>query len=109
MVFSLPFAKFGFFVNRNDTTGNDGVFNMFNGQKDITKLGLLDKWSYKTTLGYYEPNSTCDRFNYSSPGDIQPSHDLKTNNNPIYLFFGDLVRSFRLNYQKKYYSMLIIS
>ena len=100
-VFQLPFTKFGFFVNRNDTPGADGEFNMFTGESDINKLGLLDRWNNSRSLGLYEPNSTCDRFDYSSAGDFRPPYELKTNDNPIYMFIGDVARSFRLDYQEK--------
>jgi hypothetical protein len=55
---SLPFIKpfippgitekFAFFYKRNGSDFTDGVFNMFTGSKDVSKMGNVFSWDYST-------------------------------------------------------------
>ncbi|XP_030747227.1 protein croquemort-like [Sitophilus oryzae] len=53
----LPFKKFGWFVDRNNSVTYDGVFNMYSGGDDISKLGLITQWNYEHQTSYYK--DTC--------------------------------------------------
>ncbi|XP_066150907.1 protein croquemort isoform X2 [Euwallacea fornicatus] len=51
--FKLPFKKFGWFVDRNNSLTYDGVYNMYDGGDDIAKLGLITRWNYEHVTSYY--------------------------------------------------------
>jgi len=40
-----PYDKFGWFYNRNGSADYDGVFNIFSGTDDISKLLSMDTWN----------------------------------------------------------------
>jgi len=45
--------KFGFFYGRNGSDWWDGIFNMFTGVDDPTKLGSIAKWFVKTQKDFF--------------------------------------------------------
>lgn len=86
--------KFAFFYNRNTTDDADGVFNVYTGAGDVTKMGSVATWNYDTHKFF---NGTCGKVHGSagefySPG-IKKDH--------IELYSNDLCRSIRLNYDKE--------
>lgn len=50
---NLPFTKFAWFVDRNNSATYDGVYNMYSGGKDPSKLGIITKWNYEHKTSYY--------------------------------------------------------
>jgi hypothetical protein len=50
----VPADKIGFFYGRNGSAVFEGVFNMETGTDDITKLGILSHWNYKSHTSYYD-------------------------------------------------------
>jgi len=90
-IFHVPFEKFGWFVDRNDSWSYDGVFNMNTGQNDITKMGMLNKWNDEKTSGFYSDG--CSAINGTTgelwPPKLNPNKDLT-------LFVSDICRSVSL-------------
>lgn len=92
-----PFDKFGWFVDRNGSFSYDGHFEMWSGQKDITRMGLLTKWNYKEKSKYYRDE--CSKVSGSTgelwPMNINPTGDIS-------LFITDLCRPITLTHQGDY-------
>ncbi|RZC38035.1 CD36 domain containing protein, partial [Asbolus verrucosus] len=61
---NIPFDKFGWFVTRNESIDYDGVFNMFDGSDDISKLGRFAAWNYEKRTEYF--SSYCGEVNGTS-------------------------------------------
>jgi hypothetical protein len=96
---SLPFHKFAYFYNRNNSA-SDGIYSIFTGKSDTNKLGLMDSWNKQKNLSKYWFGEQCDRIDLSSGGDFQPPYKLTKSNGPIYMFVGDICRSIKFNYYK---------
>lgn len=94
-MFHIPFSKFGWFVERNESKTYDGRFEIITGQKDITKLGLLTKWNGKNTTGYYYDE--CSKVRGTS-GEIWPVNMNATGN--ITVFVNDICRPLTLQYKQ---------
>nr|CAD7408340.1 unnamed protein product [Timema poppensis] len=54
LTFNIPFNKFGWFSERNDTASYDGLFNMYTGTDDLSKLGMMYSWNYEHQSHYYK-------------------------------------------------------
>lgn len=93
--FKIPFSKFGWFVERNNSKTFDGRFEIFTGQDDITKLGMLTNWNGKKTSGYYYDD--CSKV-MGTTGEIWPVGINPTGN--ITVFVTDICRPITLNYQQ---------
>jgi len=86
--------KFAFFYNRNTTDDADGVFNVYTGQGDVTKMGRVATWNYANHM--YFPD-TCGDVNGSAGEFYTPG--IKRDH--IEMYSNDLCRSIRLNYDKE--------
>ncbi|XP_050299507.1 protein croquemort [Anthonomus grandis grandis] len=62
--FTFPFKTFGWFAERNNSATYDGVYNMYSGGKDISKLGVITRWNYEHLTSYYPDG--CNIVNGSS-------------------------------------------
>ncbi|KAJ6649883.1 Protein croquemort [Pseudolycoriella hygida] len=89
--FYIPFDKFGWFVNRNNSWSYDGVFNINTGQNDLGKMGMLNTWNYKHETDFY--SGGCSAINGTTgelwPPNLNPDRDLT-------LFVSDICRSVSL-------------
>lgn len=83
--------KFAFFYGRNGTDYTDGVFNMFTGAGDSTKMGEVHSWNYSTT-GFFP--GQCGQVR-GGAGEFYPPGLEKTY---IEMFSNDLCRTLRFNY-----------
>lgn len=108
-------TKFGWFYGRNNTS-SDGVFRIFTGKIDFTKLGLLESWNGHSFNRQSSMNgSKCQTFNHTSAGDLQPPFFLfnnyrllnfvaqRTTNNQrpfVRMFNADMCRTMELKYEK---------
>lgn len=90
-----PFDKFGWFVERNLSSTFDGNFEMYSGQEDILKMGLLTKWNHVTKTQYY--HGECSDVNGTS-GELWPMHMNATKD--ITFFVSDLCRPITLSYEQ---------
>ncbi|KAK7873183.1 hypothetical protein R5R35_006398 [Gryllus longicercus] len=86
----IPFKRFGYFVERNNSASADGIFNMWTGASDLHQLGMMEQWNYKHNTGLY--NQPCDLVHGSS-GDLWPP---VTGRNSVHIFASDLCFSLQL-------------
>lgn len=88
---SVPFDKFGWFVDRNGSWSYDGNFNMNTGEVDITTMGKLNKWNDESTTKFY--SGGCSAINGTTgeiwPPKLNPERDIT-------LFVSDICRSVSL-------------
>lgn len=90
-LFVIPFDKFGWFVDRNNSWSYDGVFNMNTGETDITKMGMLNKWNDETTTPFY--SGGCSAIN-GTTGELWPPK--QNTEGDLTLFVSDICRSVSL-------------
>lgn len=90
-LFNIPFDRFGWFVDRNNSWSYDGVFNMNTGESDITEMGMLNEWNHASVTPFYSDG--CSAINGTS-GEIWPP---KLNSEKdLTLFVSDICRSVSL-------------
>ncbi|XP_077286380.1 protein croquemort-like [Arctopsyche grandis] len=51
---NIPYKKFGWFAERNESDTFDGLMSIFTGADDINKLGLMDLWNLDERVNSYE-------------------------------------------------------
>ncbi|TRY75716.1 hypothetical protein TCAL_08673 [Tigriopus californicus] len=85
--------KFGFFYGRNGSDWFDGVFNMYTGEQNLSRLGQIASWNYTQQLQYYPAH--CGRV--GGAGDFFPPARQRTS---VSLFSNDLCRPIELSYQR---------
>lgn len=90
----IPFKKFGWFVDRNESLTYDGNFTMFTGKDDIFKLGILEKWNNSPNVSFY--SGKCSQVR-GTTGELWPpiSHLHRPN---ATIFATDFCRSVTLKY-----------
>lgn len=95
--FKVPFSKFGWFVERNNTPTFDGRFEIRTGQDDIKTVGLMTQWNYSNKTKFYRDG--CSQVNGTSgelwPVDMDPTADIT-------LFISDLCHSLTLDYEQEH-------
>uniref|UniRef100_A0A0A1WNN1 Protein croquemort n=1 Tax=Zeugodacus cucurbitae TaxID=28588 RepID=A0A0A1WNN1_ZEUCU len=89
----VPFDKFGWFYTRNGSADLTGVFNVYTGADDISKIGKMHTWNFKHHTGFFQ--STCGLIN-GSAGEFHPPY-LKENGS-VSLFTPDMCRTVPLDY-----------
>ncbi|XP_014229611.1 protein croquemort-like [Trichogramma pretiosum] len=85
----VPFDKFAWFYQRNNSETYDGIYNMNTGISDFYDMGMVREWKYKNTSASY-PN--CGHIR-GSIGDLWPP--LK-NNKTLSVFSPDICTSLNL-------------
>lgn len=93
-LFKIPFKKFAYFVDRNNSATYDGVFNMRTGKADISELGLLTSWNYEQNTKYYK--FPCNTVRGSS-GELWPPVNEK---GVVSIFAPDVCINLDLEYEK---------
>lgn len=91
----IPFKRFGWFVERNESVTYDGRFEMYTGQHNFSRLGTLLKWNHKTRTPYFRGD--CQRIEGTS-GELWPMKMNATGD--ITFFVPDICRSVSLSYDK---------
>jgi hypothetical protein len=86
--------KFGYFYPRNGSDWYDGVFNMYTGADDLSKLGQIVSWNYSGNVMYPPP---CGRV--EGAGDFFPPGQVSTS--PIKLYSNDLCRPLVFDYDSE--------
>lgn len=89
----IPFEKFGWFVDRNNSAEFDGRFQIFTGADDIKKLGMMNLWNHKTKTPFY--SDECSDV-FGSTGVLWPPLKLGKD---VSMFPTDLCRSITLKYE----------
>ncbi|XP_037960821.1 protein peste-like [Teleopsis dalmanni] len=92
---TVPYDKFGYCYPRNYSADFYGVFNVHTGADDITKVGQIHNWKFKSTTEFLPDK--CSQI-YGSPGEIQPSN-LKEGDT-LNLFLPDLCRPIPMEYSE---------
>lgn len=98
-----PFDKFAWFYQRNNSDFYDGVFNVFTGADDISKVGTMDMWNSTKHSGYYE--SHCGMIN----GTFGEAFAPNKNRSSVTMYLTDLCRSMTLDYEKDIENMGLLS
>ncbi|XP_066248766.1 protein croquemort [Euwallacea similis] len=80
----IPFKKFGWFSERNNSVTYEGVYNMYDGGDDLEKLGLITEWNYEHVTSYY--SGKCAIVNGSSGELWYPPH----NDDKVPIFSSDM-------------------
>lgn len=88
----IPFTKFGWFAERNNSADYDGRFTIFTGADDINKLGLMNLWNHKNKSPFYRKDC---RGLKGTTGELWPP--VKAGDD-ISVFATDLCRSLTLKY-----------
>jgi len=86
--------KFAFFYGRNGTDYTDGVFNMYTGAGNVSRMGEVSSWNYTTHFAF--PGS-CGKVHGSAGEFYAPG--LKKDH--IYFYSNDLCRAVRLNFRRE--------
>ena len=84
--------KFGYYYQRNGSDRVDGVFNMYTGRSNLSRMGSIARWNYADRLPYYE--GRCGEVR--GGGDTLPPGRDKTY---IEIFSNDLCRPLRMDYE----------
>ncbi|GAB0094338.1 Protein croquemort [Sergentomyia squamirostris] len=95
--FVIPFTKVGWFVDRNNSATHDGRFNIFTGDDDLRKLGLMDHWNNVNRTKYYRGD--CGKVT-GTTGEIWPPLPSDKSQGDIEMFTSDICRSLTLKYEK---------
>lgn len=95
--FQIPFSKFGWFVDRNESSTYDGNFEMFTGQNDLSKMGYMTDWNYGNKTKYYYDE--CSKVRGTS-GELWPVHMNATGD--ITMYITDVCRSLTLGYDQQH-------
>lgn len=95
--FNIPFKKFGWFAERNESSTYDGHFEILTGEKDINRMGLMTQWNNGNTTKYY--HADCSKVSGTS-GELWPVDMNPTGN--ITVFVEDVCRPMTLSYATDY-------
>lgn len=87
----IPYKRFGWLVDRNDSLHYDGLFTIHDGQDNLARLGELSQWRGNTQTGYFP--APCGQVK-GTMGDIFPPH-LQTNQS-LTIFVTDACRYLNL-------------
>ncbi|XP_003972763.2 platelet glycoprotein 4 [Takifugu rubripes] len=88
------FIETGLFVSYNGST--DGIYTVFTGKDDISKVGLIDSWREKKKLDFWE-DQYCDMINGTDASSFPPFVDKSK---PLYFFSSDICRSVSASFQQ---------
>ena len=97
--FDIPFKRFGWFVERNNSKTYDGHFEMTTGESDVTSMGQLTMWNYHNRTKFYHDGCSTVK---GTSGELWPPNMNATGD--ITLFVTDVCRPLTLAYQEPYES-----
>lgn len=84
--------RFGYFYPRNGSDWFDGVWNMFTGKNDLSKLGQIYSWNYSTSHTEFFPRPCGD---VRGGGDFFPPGRQE---DYVELYSNDLCRPLRMDF-----------
>merc|ERR1711892_18165 len=93
---NVPYDRFGWFYDRNESELYDGRYKMFTGKDDIYKVGQIAGWQNHTDFGYLYPEP-CDVMT-GSAGEFFPKNRDKTS---LSYFTPDLCRPIHFNFAEE--------
>ncbi|XP_068573390.1 platelet glycoprotein 4 [Cebidichthys violaceus] len=74
----------------------EGVFNVYTGQDDISKVGIIDRWRGERSLRFWD-DKYCDMINGTDASSFPPFVDKKA---PLYFFSSDICRSVSAGFEE---------
>lgn len=92
--FLIPYNKFGWFVDRNESSSYDGRMSIHTGVDDMSKLGFVDRWNGLKHTPFYHDG--CSMMN-GTTGELWPPKMNPTA--PVNVFATDFCRSVKLTYE----------
>lgn len=91
----IPFIKFGWFVDRNNSAEADGRFTIFTGADDIKNLGMMNLWNHETKTSFF--SDECSDV-HGSTGILWPPLELGKD---VSMFATDLCRAITFKFDGK--------
>ncbi|KAM4678543.1 platelet glycoprotein 4 [Discoglossus pictus] len=76
----------------------DGVYNVFNGKNNISKVALIDRYKGESSLGFWNDNY-CDMLNGTDAASFPP---YVKKNKDLYFFSSEICRSIYGTFEKEY-------
>uniref|UniRef100_A0A1I8PUG8 Protein croquemort n=1 Tax=Stomoxys calcitrans TaxID=35570 RepID=A0A1I8PUG8_STOCA len=89
----VPYDRVGWMYTRNGSSTYEGHFNMFTGADNISKMGQIHAWNYKTHNGAFE--GECGRVK-GSMGEFFPPN--LTPQDSVWLYVPNICRAVPLDY-----------
>ncbi|XP_067861468.1 platelet glycoprotein 4 isoform X2 [Heptranchias perlo] len=86
----------GIFYPYNGTA--DGLYNVYTGEDDISKVAIIDRWRNKKNLNFWD-DPYCDMINGTDGSSFPPFLHNKAR---LYFFSSDICRSIFAEYEQKY-------
>jgi hypothetical protein len=83
----FPAEKFAWFYKRNNTSEQDGYFNVETGEDDISKIGLVRSWNFKNRTDFFEDE--CGEIG-GTIGDLYPPGQKR--NTPVQMFSAEFCK-----------------
>ncbi|XP_054480454.1 platelet glycoprotein 4 [Anoplopoma fimbria] len=74
----------------------DGVFNVYTGKDDISKVSTIDRWRGERNLTFWD-DKYCNMINGTDASSFAPFVDKKT---PLYFFSSDICRSVSASFEE---------
>ncbi|XP_057325256.1 protein croquemort-like isoform X2 [Microplitis mediator] len=91
----LPFSRFGWFYNRNNSETYDGTFNMLTGSSGLWNTGIIQQWNYSNKSKIFKHE--CGSIN-GTLGDIWPTN---AENKSVNIFAPDVCTLLNLDYSEQ--------
>jgi len=92
----MPFDKFGWFYDRNNSADYDGWYEMWTGEDNLQKVGQITGWNGHSDLSYLYP-SPCHELTGSAGEFFPPNRDKSS----VSYFTTDLCRPIFFNYKEE--------
>lgn len=86
-------SKFAWFYMRNDSSDQDGIYNVETGENDVSKLGLVRSWNYENHSDFFEAD--CGQVK-GTVGDLYPPGQKKST--PLQMFTSEICRYIQVDY-----------
>ncbi|XP_075967940.1 platelet glycoprotein 4 [Anarhichas minor] len=83
----------GLFYPYNGTY--EGIFNVYTGKEDISKVGIIDRWRGEKSLSFWD-DKYCDMINGTDASSFAPFVDKKKK---LYFFSSDICRSVSASFE----------
>lgn len=87
--------KFAWFYRRNNTSEQDGHFNMETGEEDISRIGLVRSWNFKNRSDFFEDE--CGEVR-GTIGDLYPPGQKK--HTSVKMFSAEFCKPLQLDYSE---------
>lgn len=90
----IPFSKFGWFYQRNDSSVHDGRMSISTGKDDIHKVGLMQSWNGENHTKFFK--NECGNV-HGTTGELWPPLKENALNKNVTMYIVDICRYLVLN------------